>query len=191
MRNESWENICGGWPWSAAFSDRRRSRFFAGGSFPFAAFAFGAKSRFFESGELRLAILSLLSEGPKHGYQLMKELEERSGGVYRASAGSVYPILQQLEDEEMICAVQQGGKRVYTLTDAGRKELERDPDTVRRIWERAEECEDWGQHMGPETLTVLPLFGPLVKASLRAAGRGGTDRVRDILERTRRELDKI
>ena len=56
--------------------------------------AFGRRARFFESGEVRLAILSLLSEGPKHGYQLMKEMEERSGGLYRASAGSVYPTLQ-------------------------------------------------------------------------------------------------
>ena len=194
MSNEYWENA---WPWSAAFSDRRRSRMGFGGMFtgsgqwPFAAFAFGSKNRFFESGELRLAILSLLSEGPKHGYQLMKELGERSGGIYRASAGSVYPTLQQLEDEDMIRADQQGGKKVYSLTDAGRKELERDPDAVRRIWERAEECEDWGQHLGPESFMILPMLSPLVKASLRAAGRSGAQRVRDILDKARRDLDQL
>ena len=59
-----------------------------GGAWPWVAF--GGRSRFFESGEVRLAILSLLDEGPKHGYQVMKELEERSGGLYRASAGSIY-----------------------------------------------------------------------------------------------------
>src|ERR1700745_2211693 len=75
--------------------------------------------RFFESGEVRLAILSLLSSGPKHGYQLMNELEERSGGAYKASAGSIYPTLQQLEDEELIRSDQQSGKRVYSLTEAG------------------------------------------------------------------------
>src|ERR1017187_2483339 len=109
-----------------------------GHSWPWEAFAFGRRGRFFESGELRLAILSLLSEGPKHGYQLMKEMAERSGGVYRASAGSVYPTLQQLEDEILIRAKQQGGRKTYSLTAAGRKELERDPEVVRRIWERAE-----------------------------------------------------
>src|ERR1035437_2863269 len=188
MSNEFWEQ---GWPFPAAFSDRRRSRgfggMFGGGGFPFGAFAFGSKNRFFETGELRLAILSLLSEGPKHGYQLMKELGDRSGGVYRASAGSVYPTLQQLEDEEMIRPEQQGGKKVYSLTDAGRAELARDPETVRRIWERAEECDDWGQTFGPETMAVLPLLAPLVKASFRAAGRSGAERVREILERTRRD----
>jgi DNA-binding PadR family transcriptional regulator len=156
-----------------------------------AGFAFGSKSRFFESGEVRLAILSLLSEGPKHGYQLMKELAERSGGVYRASAGTVYPTLQQLEDEELIQVEQQGGKKVYTLTDAGRKELESDPEGVRRIWERAEECEDWGQYFGPETLSLLPSLAPFIKASLRAAGKCGAQRVREILERTLQDLEKL
>ena len=83
---------------------------------------------------MRLAILSLLSDGPKHGYQLMKELEERSGGLYRASAGSVYPTLQQLEDEGLILAEQREGKRVYSITEAGRAELAKDPEAVRRIW---------------------------------------------------------
>ena len=94
------------------------------GSWPWGGFAFGPsrffetgrRSRFFETGEIRLAILSLLSEGPKHGYQLMKEMAERSGGVYRASAGSVYPTLQQLEDEGLIECTQEGGRRVYRLT---------------------------------------------------------------------------
>jgi len=152
--------------------------------------AFG-RQRFFEAGELRLAILSLLSEGPKHGYQLMKEMQERSGGAYRASAGSVYPTLQQLEDEGMVRAEMQSGRRVYQLTEEGRKELERDPIGVRRIWERAERCEDWGQYMGPETFSILPSVSTLVRASMRAVGRVGTDRVRDILDRTRRELEQL
>jgi DNA-binding PadR family transcriptional regulator len=186
MSKESWEN---GWPWSMGYGERR-PRTFAGTAFPI-AFAFGSKGRFFGSGELRLAILSLLGEGPKHGYQLMKEMAERSGGVYRASAGSVYPTLQQLEDEDLIRVKQQGGRKVHSLTPAGKKELERDPEAIRRIWERAEECEDWGHSFGPESMMVLPLLSPLVKASLRAAGRGGAERVRDILERTRKDLEAI
>src|SRR5579859_6104126 len=103
----------------------------------------GRRSRFFEAGEVRLAILSLLSEGPKHGYQLMKEMAERSGGLYKASAGSVYPTLQQLEDEELIQADQPTGKKVYRITEAGLRELAKAPEHVRRIWERAERWEDW------------------------------------------------
>jgi DNA-binding PadR family transcriptional regulator len=155
------------------------------------AFAFGSKGRFFGAGEIRLAILSLLSDGPKHGYQLMKELGERSGGMYHASAGSVYPTLQQLGNEALIRVKHAGGRKIYSLTAAGRKELERDPDAVRRIWERAEECEDWGQSFGPESMIILPLLSPLVKASLQAAIRGGAERVREILDRARKDLEAI
>src|SRR5215467_10352871 len=133
-----------------------------------AAFSFGRGQRFFEAGEVRLAILSLLSEGPKHGYQLMKEMSDRSGGVYRASAGSVYPTLQQLEDEGLIEASMQNGRRVFRLTPAGRAELEKDPEAVRRIWERAERCEDWSQWMGPETIAVYGPLVQLVKSGLQA-----------------------
>jgi DNA-binding PadR family transcriptional regulator len=160
------------------------------GAYPWAGMAFG-RQRFFENGEIRLAILSLLSEGPKHGYQLMKEMQERSGGAYRASAGSVYPTLQQLEDEGLVKAEMQSGRRVYQLTEEGRKELAADPEGVRRIWELAERCEDWGQFMGPETFSILPSVSTLVRASMKAAGRVGTDRVRDILDRARHELDGL
>ncbi len=162
-----------------------------GHSWPWTAFAFGRRGRFFESGEIRLAILSLLSEGPKHGYQLMKEMAERSGGLYRASAGSVYPTLQQLEDEGLIESDQQNGKRVYKLTEAGRAELEKDPDGVRRIWERAERCEDWGQFMGPEAMMMWGPLGAVMKASLRAAGRVGAERVGEVLNRARHELEEL
>jgi DNA-binding PadR family transcriptional regulator len=173
-----------GWPWSMGYGERRAR------AFPI-ALALGSKGRFFGAGEMRLAILSLLSESPKHGYQLMKDLGERSGGVYHASAGSVYPTLQQLEDEKLIRVKQEGGRKIHSLTAAGRRELDRDPEAVRRIWERAEECEDWGQSFGPESMMVMPLLSPLVKASLRAAGRSGVERVRAILDRARKDLEAL
>src|SRR5262245_33602236 len=167
-----------------------------GGAFPFAAMAMGRHARFFDAGEIRLAILSLLKDGPKHGYQIMKEMSDRSGGVYRASAGSVYPTLQQLEDEKLVKAAVVEGRRTYTLTKAGRKELDSDPATVRRIWERAEQYEGWSQCMAPEGMMI---YGPLVellKTSLHAAGRvgaspGGADRIRAILDRARKELEEL
>ena len=75
----------------------------------------------------------------------MKRLEERSEGTYRASAGTIYPTLQQLEDEGLVASEERDGKRVYRLTDAGRAELAQRRDTVDRIWERAE---DWGSWRG-------------------------------------------
>lgn len=75
-------------------------------------------------GDVRLAILFLLAEEPMHGYQMMQELSERSGGMWRPSPGSVYPTLQQLEDEGLIEAQETAGKRVFALTDSGRDYLE-------------------------------------------------------------------
>ena len=160
-------------------------------------FPWGGRARFFESGEVRLAILSLLSEAPKHGYQLMKEMEERSGGLYRASAGSVYPTLQQLEDEGLILAEPREGKRVYSLTEAGRAELAKDPEAVRRIWRRAEQWEEWRQLGNPETIWGLGhALGPLMKAVWKAAAKAGRkpdglDRIREILNRAIDELDAL
>jgi DNA-binding PadR family transcriptional regulator len=74
-------------------------------------------------GDIRAAILALLAEEPMHGYQIIQELTERTGGVWRPSPGSVYPTLQQLEDEELVReTASESGKRVYELTDTGREQ---------------------------------------------------------------------
>ena len=166
------------------------------GPWPWGGFGYGRRGRFFESGEVRIALLSLLSEGPKHGYQLMKELEERSGGVYKASAGSIYPTLQQLEDEGLVEAAVISGRRTYNLTAAGKRELERDPDAVRRIWERAEQYEDWRHCWAPEAMVaygpLVDLFKAGIQASVRVSGkREGVERLRAILERARAELEEL
>jgi DNA-binding PadR family transcriptional regulator len=156
----------------------------------------GARSRFFEGGEVRLAILSLLAEGPKHGYQLMKELKDRSGGMYRASAGTVYPTLQLLEDEGLIELDQQQTRRVYQITEAGRAELAKDAETVHRIWERAENWEDWSQYAGPEILAFASPLGTVLKSLAKAAkwASGSEEReakVREMLKRVSSDLDEL
>jgi DNA-binding PadR family transcriptional regulator len=70
-------------------------------------------------GDVRQAVLRLLSEQPMHGYQIIGELSERSGGVWNPSAGSIYPTLQLLADEGLVAAEDVGGKRVFRLTEAG------------------------------------------------------------------------
>ncbi|MGH2671348.1 MAG: helix-turn-helix transcriptional regulator [Actinomycetota bacterium] len=75
-------------------------------------------------GDVRTALLTLLADEPKHGYDLIRELEERSGGAWRPSPGSIYPTLQLLEDKGLVTSQEQDGKRVYTINDAGRAELE-------------------------------------------------------------------
>jgi DNA-binding PadR family transcriptional regulator len=76
-------------------------------------------------GDVRAAILALLAERPMHGYEMIQELEARTGGVWRPSPGSIYPTLQLLEDEGLITGEEGEGRRRFTLTDAGRAEAER------------------------------------------------------------------
>jgi DNA-binding PadR family transcriptional regulator len=154
----------------------------------------GPGRRFFRQGEVRLALLSLLGDEPAHGYELMKRLEERSGGMYRASAGTVYPVLQQLEDEGLVRIEEEDGKKVYYLTEAGREELLVHEDDTERIWRRAHGWKDWGVKMGPETAEIWGSWGRLTKAAFRAAAQAdfeGTEKVREILDRARKELESL
>ena len=154
----------------------------------------GPRRSFFRQGEVRLALLSLLDDGPAHGYELMKRLEERSGGMYKASAGTVYPVLQQLEDEDLVRWQEEDGKKVYHLTDEGRAELETHAEHVERIWKRAGGWKEWGVHMGPETAEIWGSWGRLTKAAFKAAAKSDfeeTERIREILDRARKELDAL
>jgi DNA-binding PadR family transcriptional regulator len=76
-------------------------------------------------GDVRAAVLALLTERPMHGYELIQQIEERSGGVWRPSPGSIYPTLQLLADEGLVSGDETGGRRLFTLTDAGREEAAR------------------------------------------------------------------
>jgi DNA-binding PadR family transcriptional regulator len=86
-------------------------------------------------GDIRSAILTLLAEEPRNGYQIMQALEERSRGTWRPSPGSVYPALSQLEDEGLVQSESVGTGRVYSLTDAGRAYVKKQPPSEPSSWE--------------------------------------------------------
>jgi len=178
-----------GWGWqSGPFKPEGFSGFVA---------AFGGRpGRFFESGQVRLAILSLLDDGPKHGYEIIKELESRSGGLYRASAGTVYPTLQLLEDEGLAECKQDEGRKIYRITADGRRELKKEEDAVKHIWDRAANWEDWSKWRGPEAAMMMGPLGGIIKATVKAAVRAAEqnksgDKVRDILDRARKEIEAL
>lgn len=79
-------------------------------------------------GDIQIAVLALLSESAMHGYQIIQELAERSGGAWTPSAGSVYPTLQLLEDQGQVVSEQVAGKRVFTLTEEGKARADALPD---------------------------------------------------------------
>jgi DNA-binding PadR family transcriptional regulator len=157
---------------------------------------FSGQSRFFGAGEVRLAILSMLSERPQHGYELMRQLEERSGRIYRPSAGTIYPALQQLEDEGLIASDTQDGKKIYRLTDDGRHELQRNDEAIQAIWRRARRWQDWRSTFDPDAAEIRGPAERLVKEAFRAvtgefATRQCLERVREILLRALREVEEL
>jgi len=152
----------------------------------------GPRRGFFRSGEVRLALLSLLEQSPGHGYDLMKRLEQRSGGLYQASAGTIYPVLQQLEDEGLVRSREADGKKVYEMTDAGRAELGKQKEAVEGIWARAGRWREAGCRMGPDTVEVAAALGRLTRAAFSAAGEEKrTEHVVEILNRARGELERV
>src|ERR687895_2379472 len=86
-------------------------------------------------GDVRAALLVLLAEEPRNGYQLMQAIEERSDGVWRPSPGSVYPALQQLEDEGLVRVEESAGAKAYALTDEGREYVEAHRDKLGTPWD--------------------------------------------------------
>jgi DNA-binding PadR family transcriptional regulator len=167
------------------------------------------RSRFFERGDLRLVILDLLAEKPRHGYEIIRALEERSGGFYAPSPGSVYPTLQLLEDVGHVTASQQGEKRVYAITDEGRAHLAEQRDSLDDIWGRfggqwgyrghgghRGHRGHWDQEVAAELQGCWHEFGRIARlvAQRLAAGRvdaAGLRRIREVLVEAARQIEEI
>jgi DNA-binding PadR family transcriptional regulator len=137
-------------------------------------------------GDIRAAVLALLAEKPAHGYEMIKELEERTGGAWRPSPGSIYPTLQLLEDEGLIKGDESEGKRRFELTDEGRKaEEERSGPAP---WEEVT------AGAPPEELRLWRSAQQL-RAAVGQAIYAGTDdqrqRVRELMDSTKREIYTI
>ena len=96
----------------------------------------GRRGRFFDQGDLRFVILQLISEKPAHGYEIIKEIEERLGGAYAPSPGVVYPTLTLLEELGYVTAEADGAKKLYTITEAGRQALRDNQPSIDAIFER-------------------------------------------------------
>jgi DNA-binding PadR family transcriptional regulator len=139
-------------------------------------------------GDVRAAILALLREGPRNGYQIMSEIEERSGGAWRPSPGAVYPALAQLADEGLIEAEESGGRRTFRLTEAGRRHVEENPQMARAAWEpmaRREAGET------PGLIVAAARLGGSIVQMAHAGTPGQIRAAEQLLEQTRSRLYQI
>src|SRR3954451_5305011 len=135
---------------------------------------------------VRPAVLALLLERPMHGYEMIQELESRTGGIWRPSPGSVYPTLQLLEDEGLIEATAEGGRKSYRLTEDGRPEAE-----------TAAENPPWSR-IGDDTMSQAQDFRDAavgIMSALKQVGFSGTPEQRqkalEVLNDTKRKLYAI
>jgi DNA-binding PadR family transcriptional regulator len=157
----------GGWPGEPKFHRARRVR----------------------RGDVRAAALSLLAEEPRNGYQIIQEIAERSGGVWHPSPGSVYPALQQLEDEGLIQAeTPEGGRRRYALTAEGREYVDTHADEVQAPWD------DVASSVGSDAIELRHLIAQVAAAAVQVVQVGTEGQVaqaRTMLTDTRRRLYAI
>ena len=127
-----------------------------------------------EQGDLRYLVMALIAEQPRHGYEIIKAIEDALDGHYSPSPGVIYPLLTLLEETGLVSAEAQGAKKLYTVTDAGRAWLEAEAEQVRAAQARLEEARSrFGGAPRPE---IRRAMGNLAAALQVRLGRGGARR---------------
>jgi DNA-binding PadR family transcriptional regulator len=158
---------------------------FGGGGWGGGPFGRGRKAR---RGDIRTAALLLLAEEPRNGYQIMQEVEERSEGVWRPSPGSVYPALQQLEDEGLIRSEEIDGRKLYAITDEGRAQVESRSEQEPAPWdEMSGDVSDQAAELARLAREVASAFAQVMRTGSEPQLR----RAREVLVSARRELYRI
>src|SRR5947209_15779690 len=155
----------------------------------------GPGERLFGRGDLKYVILDLLKDQPRHGYDIIRALEDRMGGRYRPSPGSVYPTLQMLEDLGYVTSSQQEGKKVYSITDEGRRYLTEQASTIDDI--RTRITAGWDAAQRPEVSDLMHELQQLARALFRHGAKGALHdperlkKLREIVARARAEVDAL
>ena len=148
----------------------------------------GGRRRRMRRGDVRAAILVLLDEQAHTGYSLMEEIERRSSGAWRPSPGSVYPTLQQLEDEGLIAQEAGEGRTPFALTEAGKAHVAENREALGEPWAKPTEG------VGEERLELRGLVGQIAAASFQVGTAGDdaqVEKAKELLAETRRGLYKI
>lgn len=151
----------------------------------------GRGGRMFDAGALRLVVLGLIADEPRHGYDIIKALEARFQGAYSPSPGAIYPMLQMLEEADLVTSAATGNKRLYTITDAGRAYVEENRAELDRINAQLDEASgDIRQSAIGEELHALrrTLHAKLRHGALTSEQAG---RLRAIIQTARRDIENL
>ncbi len=149
--------------------------------------------RRFEKGDIKYVILDLLRDRPSYGYEIIRALEERFGGLYTPSAGTVYPTLQMLEEMGYVTAEQRDGRKVYTITEAGQKFLAEHSEQVDEVkgrmrgwWDRST-----ARHEVREVIDELDDLKKLLRSQRRRVDPAKLQRIRDAIAAAYREIEAV
>ena len=151
------------------------------------------RGQWFERGDMKYLILDLLSEKPRHGYEIIKELEARFCGFYSPSPGSVYPTLQMLEDQGFVKSKEQDGKRIYEITEEGKQEVKKQKERVGSFRDRAEHWNNFRMDDLNDLFEDLADLKKFVRMKMHAHGL--TDekmkRIRRIISKAKDEILEV
>lgn len=152
------------------------------------------RDRIFERGDLKYVILELVQDKPSHGYEIIRALQERFGGFYSPSPGAVYPTLQMLEEMGYVSLTEQDGKKVYAITDEGRRFLTERKPAVEEMWERMRGR--WNPDLGREMHRLMHDMKDLGRAFASETRRRVPDadrmrRIREVVARAKAEIEAI
>lgn len=146
----------------------------------------------FQKGDMKYVILDLIKDKPRYGYEIIRAMEERSHGFYTPSPGTVYPTLQMLEEMGYVRSDQQDGKKVYTITDEGRRFLDERQDFAEEI--RSHMRDWWNPEDMMEIGEAMREFRRLGRLLARQARRIGTEkvhRIQEIVSRACKEIEAV
>jgi DNA-binding PadR family transcriptional regulator len=152
------------------------------------------RGRLFERGDMKYVILELLQAKPRHGYEIMRAMQEQSGGWYQPSAGVVYPTLELLADMDYVTVREEDGKKIYAITPAGEQFLAEHKPALDEIRERVSNW--WGSVPREELRAIRDEareFGRLFDKRSRTQWGNPEKlrRIREVLARARREIEEI
>jgi len=156
-------------------------------------YSHGAQESRFERGDIKFVILDLLRDRPSYGYEIIHALEERFGGLYTPSAGTVYPTLQMLEEMGYVTAAQSEGRKIYTISPAGSQFLDEQKSQVADVrermrgwWDRRSASEE--MH---EVLDMLKELRTLLKHRRRRMNPATLQQIKAVMERAYREIEVL
>lgn len=174
----------GGWDgddWSESFGRGRRGR--------------SRRSRMFGSGELRLALLSLIAEETRHGYELIKAVEELTDGAYAPSPGAVYPTLNLMVDEGVIQeAESDGARKNFAVTKEGQSELDERADEVEALLAKlASRGEHRAKNSSPDLFRAMGNLANVLRNKARRGGLGkeGVDEIVDLIDELAKRIERL